>query len=177
MEVTDDLIQHYSKPLVGEGLPATRLGDLVQAENMLILHFLRHLGCAFCKHTVDQLRQLKEQMPRFPTIYFVHQSDVETGHRFFAERWPGSPHISDPKTELFRLFGIRRMRGLGLLDPRMVLATLRLQLKGYRNELGYGDVYLLSGTFLFRNGKLVWKHRASFAGDDPNWGILGKKPG
>lgn len=175
MEINDQIIREYNDPVAGVRLPASRLSDLVAAEPMYVLHFLRHLGCLFCKHTVDQMAQLKQQTPQFPTICFVHQSDTETGEAFFAERFPGAPHISDPRTQLFRLFGIRRMTGLGLLDPRFLLGAARLKLKGYSNVLGYGDVYLLSGTFLFRGGSLIWKHRAQYAGDDPNWGLLGRK--
>jgi len=173
MEINDTLIQQYNEPLAGGGLPAEHLAELVASEPMVLLHFLRHLGCIYCKHTVEQLRELTQQMPRFPTIYFVHQSPVEVGHDFFAERFPGARHISDPKRKLFQLFGINRLKGFNLLNPKMFMLGIQLMRKGHRNEMGFGDIMMLSGTFLFRDGKLIWKHRAQFAGDDPKWNQLG----
>jgi hypothetical protein len=51
----------------------------------------------------------------------------------------------------------------------MIWKGILLSFKGYTNQLGYGNMYLLSGTFLFLNGKLVWSHRAKRAGEEPDW--------
>jgi hypothetical protein len=174
VELTIEQIRHYSRPLAGAHLPSTQLETLIQSESIVILHFLRHLGCVYCQYNVDQLHRLKQENPRFPTIYFVHQGDLERGNAFFDKHFPGAPHISDPQRELYQLFGILRISGWNLLHPKMILKGFQLMLKGYWNKIHRNDeMLLLSGTFLFYNGQLKWSHRARFAGDEPNWSKLG----
>lgn len=168
--IHDDLITQYKEPIIGEGLPSSRLADIVNSEKMVILHFLRHLGCIYCKHSVELLYALKQSMPNLPTIYFVHQSEIAQAEPFFQERFPGAKHISDPQLKLYKLFGIQRLEGIRWFSPKMILKGFKLLFQGYRaNIFGFGDIYILSGTFLFFQGRLVWQHRAQFAGDDPKW--------
>jgi thiol-disulfide isomerase/thioredoxin len=157
---------------VGIGLPGNTLAQIIDAEKAVIIHFLRHLGCIYCRHSVDMLYKLKQEYPTLPTIYFVHQSSPEVGQAFFEKRFPGAPHISDPDLALYRLFEIPTLSGWNLLNPKMIWKGLVLTLKGYGNRLGYGNIMILSGTFLFYNGVLKWSHRARFAGDEPKWDRL-----
>lgn len=163
------LIQYYDKKLKGNRLPSDALPELLNTQKIVILHFLRHLGCLYCKNAVDQLYKLSTQDPGFPRIIFVHQSPIDIGEAFFEKHFPGASHISDPELSLYNLFGIQSLKGLRYLDPRMIFKGLKLLLMGYSNRLGMGNVKLLSGTFLFLNGKLVWQHVAKRAGDEPNW--------
>ncbi|MCS6906063.1 MAG: hypothetical protein RML72_00680 [Bacteroidia bacterium] len=163
-------IENYSDPLIGVGLPSNNLKELIHSEKMLILHFLRHLGCMFCKHSVDELYKLKQNYPQLPTIYFIHQSNLDVAEKFFAEHFPGARHISDTKLALYKIFQIKRVDYFNPSNFLMLLKGIRLLLNKYKNQIiDNSDITLLSGTFLFYEGKLVWQHRASYAGDDPNW--------
>lgn len=161
-------IASYTTPLEGARLPATTLPELIRAEKMVILHFLRHLGCIFCKHSVRELRKLAETS-KFPPITFVHQSTVPQAEEFFAEYYPGARHISDPRLDLYERFEIRRLEGAQVLNPNMYLIGFQSLMSGNRQGATQGDALVLSGTFLFNNGRLVWSHRAKYAGDDPKW--------
>ncbi len=163
------LIQYYDKKLTGVRLPASTLPELVNSNKIVILHFLRHLGCIYCKNAVNQLFKLSQADPSFPLIIFVHQSSPEIAEDFFGQHFPGASHISDTTLSLYNLFGIQKLKGLNFFDPRMILKGIRLSFMGYRNNLGLGNIYLLSGTFLFLKGKLIWQHRPKRAGDEPNW--------
>ncbi|MCE3007064.1 MAG: hypothetical protein LW884_01770 [Bacteroidetes bacterium] len=175
MEPSIEAIQHHATTLAGKRLPKDTLPELIASKDILILHFLRHLGCMFCKGQVDELQRLKQENPRFPDIIFVHHDTPERGEAFFAHHYPGAMHISDPELELYRLFGIRRLGGLQLLNPLMILKGIWLGLKGYRNiTKGHRHIMQLSGTFLFFRGKLAWSHRAKYAGDQPNFRKLAK---
>jgi hypothetical protein len=163
------LIQYYNKKLNGLRLPSEALPEVINSHKIVIVHFLRHLGCIYCKHAVDQLYKISTQNPGFPPIIFVHQSPLEVGETFFEKHFPGASHISDPELSLYNLFGIQSLNGLHYFDPRMILKGIKLTFQGYSNRLGMGNMRLLSGTFLFLNGKLVWQHRAKRAGEEPNW--------
>ena len=169
ISVTDAQIQAYTQPLVGARLPATTLPGLLASHQLVIVHFLRHLGCLFCKHTVTDLHKLVASSKRFPPLYFVHQSPVEAGEQFFEQYFPGAAHIADPQRNLYKLFGILRMSPLQLLNPRMLAEGLRARSKGLTQKEVLGDEWLLSGTFLFQDGKLRWQHRAKHAADYPSW--------
>ncbi|MCS7084682.1 MAG: hypothetical protein RMM53_00560 [Bacteroidia bacterium] len=160
----------FPKPLTGMRLPGVYLSEVIGAYDLVALQFLRHLGCVFCKNAVDGLYRLASSSERFPPVVFVHQSPVEEAERFFEQRFPGAPHISDVRFELYEHFGVKRSGFFETFaDPRVLWKLAKLTLKGYKNELGKGDVRLLSATFLFYRGRLKWKHLARFPGDDPFW--------
>lgn len=169
MPLPDIDVDSYTEPLVGSRLPATTLRGVLDSEKMVILHFLRHLGCIYCKHSVDQLYKVKQQSAKFPTIYFVHQSTIQSAEDFFAERFPGAPHMSNPSLDLYRLYGIERLNPMQFLNPLQISVGVKSLLSGNVQTAPEGDVWVLSGTFLYNNGRLVWCHRAQFAGDDPQW--------
>lgn len=160
-------VTQLTGPLTGARLPATTLPELVASQQLVLLHFLRHFGCVFCQHSIAKLYALKQRTPRFPTIYFVHQSTVAEGEAFFETRYPGTPHISDPALVLYDFFGIRRMHPAQFLDPRVIAGGTEALLEGYRQGPDAGDVWVLTGTFLFNKGKLIWQHRARYPGDEP----------
>ena len=164
-------VSSIADPLSGHRLPGNTLEEVVNSGSIVILHFLRQLGCRFCKHSVDQIRKFAAENPNFPEIIFVHQGDKQEGDAFFQEFYPNAPHIADPKLKLFRLFKIPVAPMIDILHPVMIWRAIKLTLMGYPNEQK-GNPRILSGTFLFFNGKLAWSHRAKIAGDEPNWSKL-----
>ena len=127
----------------------------------------------FCKNTVDGMYRVVRESKRFPQIYFVHQSPVDEAERFFEKRFPGAAHISDPGFGLYEHFGVRRAGFWKTFsDPRVLWGLVKLFIKGYGHEPIVGDARLLSATFLFKDGKLRWKHLARYPGDDPKWDKL-----
>ena len=170
MELKEVELHGYDRKLMGGNLPSDTLSALLASEGMILFHFLRHLDCIYCKHSVDQLYKISREMPNFPIIYFVHTGDKAQGDEFFARHFPGARHIADPRQDLYRHFGIRRLGCFQFLNPRMIFKGFKLFFKGYRNVVRKSsDIRVLSGTFLFHNGQMVWAHRARYAGDEPSW--------
>jgi len=160
----------YKKGLQGMRLPTTNLSELIASEQLVMLHFLRHLGCIYCKNTVSELALLKSKFKKFPAIYFVHQSKVDEGEVFFQKYFPDAAHISDPTMEIYNLFEIKGLKPQNYFNPWMWLKGIKLLIKGHRNSIQPdSNILVLSGTFLFKNGTLAWSHRAKYAGDDPAW--------
>lgn len=176
MSLTDAKIAAFDTPLVGHGLPATTLPALVESSGIVILHFLRHLGCLYCKQSVVDLHEVVTQSKRFPPLYFVHQSPVDVANAFFETHFPGAPHISDPTLKLYNLFGIKRLNPLQLFNPLQIAKGATAFFKGHRQTQTQGDDFVLSGTFLFFDGKLKWHYRANYAGDDPDWSRFSNVP-
>ncbi|MDX2061501.1 MAG: hypothetical protein SFY70_00405 [Bacteroidia bacterium] len=169
MPVTQAAIDAYTEPLIGHGLPSSSLPELVGAESITILHFLRHLGCLYCKDSVSQLKAFVDSVGRFPTIFFVHPSTLKAGDAFFAQYYPGAPHISDESLKLYNLFDIRRLNPVQFANPLQVAKGALAFLRGHRQVEVLGNEWVLTGTFLFYNGQLRWQHRGQYAGDNPDW--------
>jgi peroxiredoxin len=182
IDLDTQAIRNHDKPLQVAGLQHDRLPAILDSEPLVILYFLRHFGCAHCKYLVRQLYRLNQEMTRFPNVIFVHMEPIEQGEQFFKQYYPGAAHISDPKRELYQLFGIRSQKGMNLLNPVMLYKTAQRVISGYSNNVKpTSDPFMLSGMFLFREGQPIWMHRASYAGDDQKavnmLKVLGKKGG
>lgn len=156
----------------GMHLPSDDFQKIIQHYPLVIVHFLRHLNCMFCKHSVDELKKLVEKNPKFPPIIFVHTSTLEKGEEFFKKRFfPNTPHISDPDQILYKRFKIHKMTPSKFFFPTFLKRVVEQSLKGYKNEAYQDkeDPTVLSGTFVYYQGKLKWLHRAELPGDEPNW--------
>lgn len=179
---TSDLnidITQYKNPIQIHGTePAQNLTEFLQRYPLVIVVFLRQLGCTFCKTMVLNLKRLKEQEPTFPPIIFVHQGTIEQGNEFFDKFWKNQIHISNTDLSLFHFFKIRIGKIKDTLGIRTFIKGIISFFKnGFKiwQTKQIGDKYMLSGTFLFQKGKLIWAHRAKYAGDEPNWKIFDSK--
>lgn len=179
MEIPDIDISQYKQPIQVYGTePAKNLTELLQKYPLVILVFLRQLGCTFCKTMVLNLKKLNEEDPNFPPIIFVHQGTIEQGNAFFEEFWKNQIHISNPDLSLFHFFKIRIGKVKDVIGIRTFIKGFISLLKNglkIRQTKKIGDGRMLSGTFLFQKGKLIWAHRAKYAGDEPNWKIFNSK--
>lgn len=179
MDTPDIDITQYKEPIAIHGTePVNSLTELLHKYPLVILVFLRQLGCTFCKTMVLNLKRLKEEDPSFPPVIFVHQGTTEQGNAFFEQFWKGQIHISNQDCSLFHFFKIRVGKIKDTLGIRtFIRGAVSLLKNGFkiRQTKRIGDKYLLSGTFLFQKGKLIWAHRAKYAGDEPNWKLFSSK--
>ena len=167
LPLSADDIRQFQTPIDGKGIPSSNLAETLEAEPLVILYFLRHFGCIHCRYIVERLHELKQTMPRFPAVIFVHMEPLEEGEAFFAERFPGARHISDPHRRLYQLFGIRRASLGDVFTTRLLGRSLKRFLAGYRqSSRPTADPRTLSGMFLLKHGEPKWAHRAGYAGDD-----------
>lgn len=158
-------------PLEGINLPASTLPEILQSAPYVWLQFLRHLGCIYCKGLVQDIRTFIEQWKgdTRPQLIFVHPNTLEEGKRFFDRYYPGSAFIADPKLRLYKLFGVRRASLWQQLHWSNLKRFWTLVRRGLGNDRPSGDPWVLHATFLFHNGKLVWKYYAKYLSDVPDW--------
>jgi hypothetical protein len=169
----------YTQPIQIHGTePAKNLSELLQRYPLVVLVFLRQLGCTFCKTMVINLKKLKEDDPTFPPIIFVHQGTIEQGNEFFDKFWKNQIHISNTDLSLFHFFQIRVGKVKDVIGVRTFIKGIISFFKNgfkIRQTKRIGDGRMLSGTFLFQKGKLIWAQRAKYAGDEPNWKVFTSK--
>ena len=144
-------------------------------ESPVLLVFLRHFGCAFCRASLIELAEKRESYTDMGVkIVFVHMSDYDTAEEYF-ERYnlKGAEHISDPECEYYQSFGIVK----GNLNQLFGLSSL---MKGfsYTFKKGHGwgriigDGFQMPGVFLINQGAIKDSFIYKTVSDEPDYDRL-----
>lgn len=149
---------------LGPGTLADQLGD-----DVTLLVFLRHFGCVFCRETVADLRQTSEADPSFPKVLLVFQGSPTEGRAFLRRFWPGARAIADRGKRLYAAVGIGRGGLRQMFGPGVWKAVRRARAKGLTQGPPSGDIWMMPGVFLVREGAIVWAHEYAHAGDQPDF--------
>jgi len=131
------------------------LSDLVSTSPVLLI-FLRHFGCSFCRQTISDVAGLRGELERRGVRpVFVHMGTPERAKPFFDYYGIGDvERVSDPEAVVYRdpVFALPRIHPLrSLFQP----AVWRGWLKGSIAKHGIGaikeDGHQMQGIF-FLNG-------------------------
>ncbi|MEA9358191.1 SelL-related redox protein [Bacteriovorax sp. PP10] len=143
------------------------LADL-SAQNNVLLVFVRHFGCTFCRETVSEMAKIDRAITgRKLTLVFVHMSDPSYGDEFFSKYYDHPVHhISDPGRNLYKSLNLKRGSLYQLLGPmtwvRGVYAGI---FKGHGLGEFEGDTMQLGGVFILSNGQIIFEQKANCASD------------
>lgn len=138
-------------------------------ESPVVLVFLRHFGCTFCRETVAAVENFEEALKqRGIKIVFVHMSDPENANEFFSKFF-STPihHISDPGKKLYHALEVPSGNFLELYGPSTWIKGLWYGLFKGRGApyLSDGDIMQLSAYFVLDKGELTQSHYAAKASD------------
>ena len=138
----------------------------------VMLVFLRHFGCTFCREALTELSIKSAQIEEKGTkIVFVHMSTNEIADRYFDRyNLKNADHISDPECKYYAAFGLVKgnftqlfglqtwFRGFsaGVLDGHGVGAQL-------------GDGFQMPGVFVITNGAIRESYIHRMASDRPDY--------
>lgn len=139
-----------------------RLTDLCAASPVLLV-FLRHAGCSFCREALADLEAAKAELQRDGVrVVLVHLGD-STGLGDVAR-------IADPKQELYRAFGLKRGAPRQLFGPKVLWRGL---VEGVLWRRGIGrpaaDSSQMPGVFLIKDGVITRRFRHRSAADRPDY--------
>jgi peroxiredoxin len=146
---------------------AHRLGDawLIRP---VVLAFLRHYGCIFCRRRVAELtRYVNDVRAAGAGIALVGLGTPDMARDARRETGWRGPIYVDEEGLSYRAAGLARATIAGVLRPRVVLAALRARKEGFRQGRTRGDPWQLGGTMVVAPGDRVlyaWRNR--FADDD-----------
>lgn len=150
------------------------LAELSERSPVLVI-FLRHAGCTFCRETLADLRRQRAAVERAGvTPVLVHMGDDVSAREFFGGYGLGDvPRISDPTRELYRAFNLRRGRLGQLFGPRV---WVRGFVAGVLNRHGVGalrgDGFQMPGAFVLHQGRITRAFRHQDASDRPDYEAL-----
>lgn len=132
------------------------LWDLSEESTLLVI-FLRHFGCSFCKEAVrDAARQRADIQAGGATIVFVHMDAEDTAKAFF-ERYgmEDIPRISNPSGDLYEAFGLDRAGLRELLSPSVWFRGISAIATGHFPGRPRGDMFRMPGAFVVKDGKIA----------------------
>lgn len=79
------------------------------------------------------------------------------------------PLISDPKRQLYRAFGLKKISTLELLSPTVAFKGILAMTKGHTIGIPIGDVRQLPGVFIINtDGRVVYSYFARDPSDHPD---------
>ena len=160
-----------ARSVTGVGLSPGTLADQIVAGRMLLV-FLRHFGCMFCRETIADIRKAAESNPDYPAVLFFFQGSATEGRAFLRRYWPGARAVADPELDLYDAFGVGRASLLEALGPQVLQARGRAKSKGHSNGPRSGDIWRMPGIFAVEGGEIVWAHAPSHAADHPDFAKL-----
>ena len=152
-----------------------RLLDL-SADKPVLLVFLRHAGCTFCRETLGDLARHRVRIEASGTrIVIVHMGEAAAiAELLLRYDLSGLERIGDPSQDLYRTFGLKR----GTLRQLFGLTVWNRALLGgalARHGIGSieSDSAQMPGLFLIHQGAIVKRFRHRSVADRPDYADLG----
>jgi peroxiredoxin len=141
----------------------------------VLLVFLRHAGCTFCREALSDLAQARPSIEaEGARLVLVHMGTDEQG-RALTSRYglEDCPRISDPDRSLYRAFGLRRGSLGDLFGPKVWWRGFQAGILA-RHGIGAlaGDGFQMPGVFLLYAGQVIRSHRHLSAADRPDYAAL-----
>lgn len=138
----------------------------------VLVVFLRHSGCTFCREALDDLRKQRQQIESAGTqIVLVHMGDNEASRSFFEEYDLGDVHrISDPECRLYRGYELGRGRVGQLFGASVFWRGFKCAILN-RHGVGKldGDGFQMPGTFVVDHNRIVTAYRHTTAASRPDY--------
>ncbi len=138
----------------------------------VLLVFLRHFGCTFCREALEELARLKNELAdKNIALVLVHMSTEEIAVNYFQKYdLLDIDRISDPECHLYKEFGLLKGTFNQLFGFRSWVRGIEAGvIKGYGFGLQLGDGFQMPGVFLLRKGKIASEFRHKYASDKPDY--------
>jgi hypothetical protein len=169
-----------------EGLEPSRLaGYLAMAENQdgdtldqlsrqqpLLLVFLRHFGCTFCKEALGDLSRRRPEIEAAGArIVLVHMSGEDRADEYLHSFGLQSlDRVADTECDLYRAFGLGRGSWNQLFGAKVWLRAMGAALfEGHWVSALEGDGFRMPGVFVVQHNRVTAAFRHERASSRPNY--------
>lgn len=135
--------------------------ELSLDQNVLLV-FVRHFGCTFCRETVSEIAKIEEAIVgKKLTLVYVHMSDIGHGEEFFLQYYNHPVHhISDPAKKLYHSLNLKRGSLMQIFGPMIWIRGLYAGLiKGHGIGQIEGDSLQLGGVFVLSKGQIIFEQK------------------
>ncbi len=151
--------------------------SVISSRQPVLLVFLRHFGCTFCREALSDISQRREAIEAMGTrIIFIHMSDNVIAEEYFTKYGlDNAVHISDPSCSYYAAFGLSK----GTFTQ---LFGLQTWVRGFSagviagHGLGprLGDDFQMPGIFMIVEGQIRDSFIHKVASDRPDYEELVK---
>lgn len=165
-------VQIYKSAQTSKG----RTLDEASFEKPVLLVFLRHFGCIFCREAMKDIsKKRNEWEEKNINIILVHMTDDETAQKYFTKYGIAQiEHISNPSCNLYASFGLMKGSGSQLFGLKSwirgfeatVMTGIPIGLKQV------GDGFQMPGVFLISKGQIMDSYIHTNASDRPDYSRL-----
>ena len=166
--ISPDVLKFAMRAKTNAGLSLDELSRL----SPVLLVFLRHAGCTFCREALADLAgTMKEIEANGTRVVLVHMGSEEYGQGFFAGYGlENVPRISDPRRCLYRAFGLPRGSFGDLFGPKVWVRGFQAAVLN-KHGIGrlVGDGFQMPGVFLLFHGEVLRSYRHQSAADRPDY--------
>jgi peroxiredoxin len=139
----------------------------------LVLVFVRHFGCPFCRDYVAQLRDASGEFEAAGgTVAIVTMGTVEQTRLFREQQRLAYSCLADPNQDLYRAFDVPRGNWLQVAGPAVWGPGLKAVI---RSGLGkaQGDLQQLNAEFVIdTDGRIQWAHLPRTSSEQSEMGPL-----
>jgi peroxiredoxin len=143
-------------------------------ESPILLIFLRHFGCSFCRQTLDDVSQIREQIEgRGVRPVFVHLGSPERAKPYFDYyHLSDIERVSDPEASLYAssVFQVPRKN---VFTQFLVPAVWKAWLLGAVGKHGIGmiqeDADQMPAVFYLRERAIAREYRYKTIADRPDY--------
>jgi peroxiredoxin len=146
--------------------------DWLVQQRTVMLVFLRHFGCTFCRESMTELsRQRPAIEERGIKIVLVHMIESKMASEILQlYDLADISHISDPGQRLYKTFGLKRARWKEFFTPRVVWRVFIAGIvKGHLAGKPLGDPYQMPGVFVYHKNSILSKFTHQVVSDRPNY--------
>lgn len=144
----------------------------LSADSRVLLVFLRHAGCSFCREALSDLARVRGSIEEGGTrIVLVHMGDTGRFESLLAKNELSDlDRFCDPDQKLYKAFGVKRGRLSQLFGPKVLWRALS---GGVLIRHGIGsasaDPAQMPAIFLLSNSAIVRRFRHRSAADRPDY--------
>jgi hypothetical protein len=141
----------------------------------VLLVFIRHAGCTFCREALAELAADRDELSTGGINLAVGHMSTSASAAALLARYglDDVDHFSDPDCRLFRAFDLARGSLWQVLGPDVWLRALPALAKYGLGRIE-GDGFQLGGAFLIRDGKVVAAKRLQSSAERINFAKLAK---
>lgn len=153
------------------------LRSLSDQEPVMIV-FLRHFGCTFCREALQDLAKLKDRITSNKRLVLVHMTDEDTAVRTLRRYGlEDLDRISDPECHLYKAFGLQRGTAKQLFGWRQWLQGVRAGLfRGHGIGTLKGDGFRMPGIFILYRSAVLRSFYHQHASERPDYQELAACP-
>jgi peroxiredoxin len=144
----------------------------ISSKKPILLVFLRHFGCQFCREAMDDLSKMRPRLEASNMeLVLVHMAEDNVAEGFFRKfNLDGVKHISDPDCRFYTVFGLVSGRFTQLFGIQSWIRGFKVRAK-YGSEVGkhLGNNFQLPGAFIISEGEIRDSYIHKYISDRPNY--------